>query len=184
MFGPKIHALREKGFSYRQIVKALGCSKATVAYHCSKSEREKPLPHRSLSSIPKDSQPMLTWLLEAGVRKVDISDALDLPYRQVLRFSNSCETSVDRSTLTNYEKVKLRRRHLKMLAVAFKGGACTRCGYDRSLRAFCFHHPEPLEKEFTVSQITNRSWKTVKQEVAKCVLLCANCHMEEHDEYL
>jgi len=33
--------LRSKGWSYNKIVKELGCSKGTVAYHCGPGQKEK-----------------------------------------------------------------------------------------------------------------------------------------------
>lgn len=38
---PKIIELREQGYSYNQIVKTLGCSKGTVAFHLGKGQKEK-----------------------------------------------------------------------------------------------------------------------------------------------
>ena len=50
--------------------------------------------------------------------------------------------------------------------------------------ALHFHHLNPNEKEFTLSQINLNdnifSLEKVLQEVDKCILLCANCHIEEH----
>ena len=37
----EILRLRDEGKSYREIVKILGCSKSTVAYHCGKGQKEK-----------------------------------------------------------------------------------------------------------------------------------------------
>ena len=37
----RILALRDKGLSYREIVKKLKCSKGLIAYHCSKGQKEK-----------------------------------------------------------------------------------------------------------------------------------------------
>lgn len=37
----KIIELRQKGYSYNQIVKRLGCSKGTVSYHLGKGQKEK-----------------------------------------------------------------------------------------------------------------------------------------------
>ena len=36
---PKIIELREQGYSYNQIVKTLGCSKGTVAFHLGKGQK-------------------------------------------------------------------------------------------------------------------------------------------------
>lgn len=49
--------------------------------------------------------------------------------------------------------------------------------------AFDFHHPDPLEKDFTISEKMT-SWKRIKPELDKCVLLCCRCHREVHDGLL
>jgi hypothetical protein len=67
------------------------------------------------------------------------------------------------------------------MAIAYKGGACEQCGYGRRIDAFDFHHRDPAEKDFTMSDGgLTRSWEKVKAELDKCALLCANCHREIH----
>jgi hypothetical protein len=56
------------------------------------------------------------------------------------------------------------------------------CGYQNSLAALTFHHTNKDEKEFGVSQILDWSWKKLKSELDKCILLCFNCHMEVYGE--
>jgi hypothetical protein len=68
----------------------------------------------------------------------------------------------------------------KKRCVDYLGGRCVRCGYDRCIKAMTFHHRDPDEKEFTVSQMLDRSWGVLRAELDKCDLLCFNCHMEEH----
>ena len=74
-----------------------------------------------------------------------------------------------------------RRKKLRQMAVDYKGGKCVRCGYNRCKEALDFHHEDPNEKEFGISMkgIT-RSWAKIRAEVDKCILICANCHREEH----
>ena len=72
-------------------------------------------------------------------------------------------------------------REKKVEAVNLLGGKCSQCGYSKSYAALSFHHIDPSEKEFTVSDMFKRtSLVTVLREISKCVLLCANCHMEKH----
>jgi hypothetical protein len=78
--------------------------------------------------------------------------------------------------------VKRRRKNLRIMARASKGSKCIICGYDKCQRALSFHHIDPSSKEFDLS--TNgltRSWEKIQKEIEKCVLVCANCHMEIHD---
>lgn len=72
------------------------------------------------------------------------------------------------------------RQRTKLRAVFYKGGSCQLCGYDKSIRALQFHHLSNGEKDFNISSVS-KSWQTIKAELDKCILLCANCHAEVHD---
>jgi transcription elongation factor Elf1 len=79
----------------------------------------------------------------------------------------------------NIERVMERRRTLKAILVQDAGSACRLCGYDRCLRALEFHHRDRDLKDFSIGrQGHTRSLARARAEVAKCVLLCSNCHME------
>ncbi len=55
------------------------------------------------------------------------------------------------------------------------------CDYDRCPGALDFHHRDPKQKEFGLSDRgLTRSWEKTKNEIEKCVLICANCHREVH----
>lgn len=73
-----------------------------------------------------------------------------------------------------------RRQKLRAQVVAFMGGKCAICGYDRSSAAFDFHHLNPAEKDFTISDRMT-SFEAIRPELEKCVLLCCRCHREVHD---
>ena len=78
--------------------------------------------------------------------------------------------------------VSRRRKKLREMARDYKGGKCILCGYNKCQRALSFHHLNPKEKDFDLSSRgLTRSWERIKKEIDKCVLLCANCHMEIHD---
>jgi 5-methylcytosine-specific restriction endonuclease McrA len=77
--------------------------------------------------------------------------------------------------------VQRRREKVRRMTVSYKGGCCQACGYDRCIEALEFHHLDPKQKDFGISyKGYTRSWEKVKEEVDKCVLLCANCHREAH----
>lgn len=73
-----------------------------------------------------------------------------------------------------------RKKLLKKKAIEYKGEKCQICGYDKCENSLTFHHLDPSEKEFTISERYNLSWEKLKKELDKCILLCANCHGEEH----
>ena len=80
------------------------------------------------------------------------------------------------------EAVKKRRIKLRKMARDYKGGRCEICGYNKCDRALSFHHLDPNKKDFGLSDKgLTRSWKKIQQDIDKCILLCANCHMEVHD---
>lgn len=77
------------------------------------------------------------------------------------------------------QAVAKRRRKVKEFAVAYKGGKCFVCGYKKYVGALDLHHLDPKTKEFSLGHKGyTRSWKAVKKEADKCVLVCANCHRE------
>lgn len=82
----------------------------------------------------------------------------------------------------DYQRVKRRRRELKEILIREAGGRCIRCGYSKCWRALHFHHRDPREKEFSISQQTCKSIAKLRAEATKCDLLCANCHAEVEEE--
>lgn len=79
------------------------------------------------------------------------------------------------------EAVQRRRDKLKILAVEYKGGCCTVCGYNTYVGALEFHHLNPNEKDFAISaKGATRSFEKLKSELDKCICVCANCHREIH----
>jgi len=58
------------------------------------------------------------------------------------------------------------------------GGRCSVCGYDRCIVNLHFHHVDPTTKSFGISVANGKSIAAYREEVKKCVLVCANCHGE------
>jgi 5-methylcytosine-specific restriction endonuclease McrA len=89
-------------------------------------------------------------------------------YGKMKTTCNSCHKK-----LIERQRVKIREE-----AIDYKGGKCQHCGYDKYRGALEFHHIDPSEKEALGLRKWNR--KKLYKELDKCVLLCANCHREEH----
>lgn len=52
---------------------------------------------------------------------------------------------------------------------------------QRYLGALDFHHINENTKEFDLStRGLTRSWERIRNEIEKCLLVCANCHREIH----
>jgi len=74
-----------------------------------------------------------------------------------------------------------RQRSFKRRCIEYKGGKCSKCGYDRYDGALEFHHLDPSQKDLSIAKARLTSFSDkVKEELDKCVLLCANCHREQH----
>lgn len=95
---------------------------------------------------------------------------------------NHAQTAGHNRTKCNSCVVNLRRFTFKQRCVDYKGGKCERCGYAKILRALSFHHRDPATKSFTIAGNHCLSWKKIQPELDKCILLCANCHFETHEE--
>lgn len=80
------------------------------------------------------------------------------------------------------KKGRREKQKFKKDCVAYKGGKCIRCGYNKCPAALEFHHRNPEEKEFSLRDVGGTIALTdrVKAELDKCDLLCSNCHKEEH----
>ena len=67
---------------------------------------------------------------------------------------------------------------------AFKATlSCEECGESHP-DCLDFHHKDPAEKEMWLHQIGSRGWgrERILGEVAKCRVLCCNCHRKLHSK--
>lgn len=72
------------------------------------------------------------------------------------------------------------QRNRKQQCIDYKGGKCVVCGYNKCNGALDFHHIDPTKKIFNIARQHTYSFKILKPELDKCVLLCKNCHCEYH----
>ena len=52
---------------------------------------------------------------------------------------------------------------------------CSTCG-EKDPVCLQYHHRDPAEKSFTIGTNLGRSRRALLREMAKCDVLCANCH--------
>ena len=55
---------------------------------------------------------------------------------------------------------------------------CTLCGYKKHSDALHFDHLDITTKHAEISKMKSHSIGSVKKEMRKCRVLCANCHAE------
>lgn len=104
---------------------------------------------------------------------------IDMGYTR--KYCYQCSPKVD-INCSHAQNITIKRRAIKEMLINYKGGKCVRCGYDKCARALQFHHNDPTQKDFGISKQLNRDITELKAEVDKCILVCANCHAEIHQE--
>ena len=71
---------------------------------------------------------------------------------------------------------RVRRRRRKLLDAIQLAIGCVECGYDENPVALQFDHVRGI-KEWTVSSGITRNIYGLLDEIEKCEVVCANCHM-------
>ena len=114
----------------------------------------------------------------------DVSLNEDNAYRRYdypKRFNSYCK-----SCLHNRQMRRWKQRKVDM--IKYKGGTCEDCKGTFPPEVYQFHHLNPEEKEFEWNKARLLSKDKMMNEVDKCALLCANCHILRHskdiDSYL
>lgn len=74
-----------------------------------------------------------------------------------------------------------KERLLRSALVAQFGGACQLCGYRRCSSALHFHHLNSSSKR-EYSKKGGTSLKEIRTHPERFQLVCANCHIELHDQ--
>jgi hypothetical protein len=108
---------------------------------------------------------------------------LILPYNNFFIRKSGSPYSVCKKCVSDHNKpiLKEKERIKKQKVVNYKGGKCKLCGYFKYLAALEFHHLDPSIKEHQISYIKKRtSEEIIIKELDKCILVCANCHREQH----
>lgn len=82
----------------------------------------------------------------------------------------------DKKIHTAYQIERKRVKKRKM--IAYKGGKCSVCGYNKCPAALDFHHLNPETKSFNLGKIKGWLWEKIVIELDKCILVCSNCHRE------
>lgn len=76
----------------------------------------------------------------------------------------------------------------KIKAIIYLGSKCVDCSISfpsTPYVVFDFHHLDPTIKDSAWKKTRLLSWDKVLIELAKCVLLCSNCHrLRHHNEYI
>lgn len=72
--------------------------------------------------------------------------------------------------------LRFRNKYRQYLREA-KNKPCVDCKVWYPYWVMDFDHRNPTEKKFTIG-VSNKSLKALKEEIAKCDVVCANCHRQ------
>jgi hypothetical protein len=86
-----------------------------------------------------------------------------------------------RNKATHISYVRCRDEKIDAWFKEYKSSlSCLECGESHPA-CLEFHHLNPEEKKFSIGRKERRkSLKSLQDEIAKCRVLCANCHRKEH----
>ncbi len=59
--------------------------------------------------------------------------------------------------------------------------SCEVCGESRAV-CLDFHHRDASTKSFSVGLHSNRAFAVIDTEIAKCMVICSNCHRVLHSQ--
>lgn len=93
------------------------------------------------------------------------------------RYRNDPEYKKKQIELVERRKRELRQWFLKLKSTL----SCEKCGEDH-VACLDFYHTDPKIKESALGECWRRGWskERVLAEIAKCKVLCSNCHRKEH----
>jgi transposase-like protein len=163
-----LEPLVEAGMTIAQIAEAVGLSAGTVRHWLRQYDL------RTQNAAGRRS----TSLVETAKDEGRLTITMDCRHHGTTEFFLEGR-GYYRCKRCRSEAVARRRRKVKAILVAEAGGQCCVCGYSRSFAALEFHHLDRTQKRMTVSaRGFAYALNTLREEAAKCVLLCANCHVE------
>jgi hypothetical protein len=95
-----------------------------------------------------------------------------------------CREWYQRNRKKVIDKGKERRKNTKEWLRGLKGSLkCERCPQTH-IACLQFHHTDPKKKDMNISAAAHGGWskERILKEMAKCQILCANCHSILHWE--
>ena len=179
MMKDEIIELLKEGVTFREIIKKLGCTRSMISYYSKKFKIENKNIQRKLD---EETIKEIKKLYEETRSCLKVAKLLKISKTSVLKYVETYK--VEKMSIDNRKKNLVRqviywRVKAKSKLVEYKGGKCEKCGYNKCVDALDFHHRNPDEKDFSIG---GKSWsfERLKNEVDKCILVCANCHREIH----
>lgn len=100
---------------------------------------------------------------------------LDLIYLGKTHEEREKEREEVRANQAKYMKERSAERQLRTDKIKLEAG-CMDCGYNSHACALDFDHRPGETKLFQIAGNLCRKWESTLAEIAKCDVVCANCH--------
>lgn len=177
----KVISLRKEKKNYKEISNELSIKVNSVSKICRKYELSL---NRKFSDLSKETIEKIVSSYNELKSTRKVANLLGISRDSVMKYisiEKKDKLTEDELKKNNSKNVIEWRKRTKQKLVEYKGGSCSRCGYSKCLSALEFHHLDPTQKDFSIS---GKSWsfERLKIEVDKCILVCANCHVEIHQK--
>ena len=113
-------------------------------------------------------------------KRSSAKDGLQNNCRQCSNVVSQRHYDVNKSSYFKRRK-KSRKDKRSFINEIKKSAKCKLCSEDETC-CLDFHHRDPKEKDFELGIAANlgRSKERILKEIAKCVVVCANCHRKIH----
>ena len=101
-----------------------------------------------------------------------------------IKYRNDNRQKVRTANLTRFRKLKAYIKKFVNKYKMLKGCSAPNCHYTKNNMSFIpeilhFDHINPEDKKWSISKMYTHNIKTIKNEIRKCQILCANCHIEK-----
>lgn len=92
-------------------------------------------------------------------------------------YCNLCHACNNRrANPTKRANAHVTRARIRAAVIAAKDKPCTDCGVKYPYFVMQFDHLDPSQKSFNIGSFSTQSMSQVLEEIAKCEVVCANCH--------
>lgn len=176
----EILELVKQGITYEEICKRTKCAIGTITKYC-KENNIKSKYH--FSGATEEQILNMQKLYNEHKSALKVAKILEISKSTVLKYVTTIKRiKTKESRKKDVVKAVLNWRiKVKAKLVDYKGSKCEKCGYNKCISALEFHHLNPNEKDISIGGST-KSFEVLKKEVDKCIMVCANCHREIHEE--
>jgi hypothetical protein len=123
--------------------------------------------------LPKDDEEFSFKNKLKGIRHSQCKSCKKQIDNKYYQNNDTRKSTIRKNALLNIEKAKLFVRRVKQRM------HCSKCG-DKRWYVLDFHHICNKEQNISFMIRKGSSISSIKKEIRKCLILCSNCHREEH----